>query len=77
MNLLHDLVKKHQQEVVNLRRYFHTPHPEISKKEFNTQNKIMEKLTALGLKPKVIANTGVMAELTAKRGKTHCHSCRY
>jgi len=69
MDLLHDLVKKHQQEVVNLRRYFHI-HPEISKKEFNTQKKIMENLTALGLKPKVIANTGVMAELTgAKRGK--------
>jgi amidohydrolase len=69
MDLLHDLVNKHQQEVIDLRRYFHT-YPEVSKKEFNTQKKIMEILTALGLNPKAIANTGVMAELEgAKPGK--------
>ncbi len=66
MDLLHDLVGKHHQAVIDLRRYFHT-YPEVSKKEFNTQKKIMENLAALGLDPRVIATTGVRAELTGSR----------
>jgi len=62
MDTLHDLVRSHHEEVIALRRYFHT-YPEISKHEFNTQKKIMENLTALGLNPKSIADTGVIAEL--------------
>jgi amidohydrolase len=69
MNTLHDLVHNHHDEVIALRRYFHT-YPEVSQQEFNTQKKIIETLTALGLDPKPIAGTGVIAELKgAKPGK--------
>lgn len=53
-----------------LRRHFHT-YPELSNQEFNTQQKIMDELTALGLQPKKIANTGVIADLQGTSpGKT-------
>jgi len=53
-----------------LRRHFHT-YPELSAKEFNTQQKIMDELVALGLVPRIIAGTGVIADLKgAFPGKT-------
>jgi amidohydrolase len=70
MDTLHDLVRKHHNEVIALRRHFHT-HPEVSKKEFNTQKKIIESLTALGLDPKPIAGTGVIAELKGSKSGKH------
>ena len=39
--------KKIQNELVELRRYFHE-HPELPWEEFNTQKKIMEYLDELG-----------------------------
>lgn len=65
-----ELVKKHRGAVVELRRYFHT-HPEPSAKEFNTQKKIMEELTALGITVRPAAHTGVIGELQgAAPGRT-------
>ena len=40
--------KKIQNELVELRRYFHE-HPELPWEEFNTQKKIMEYLDELGI----------------------------
>ena len=62
MSIIKELVEKHSDSVITLRRHFHT-HPEISKQEFNTQQKIMDELTALGLCPQKIATTGVIADL--------------
>jgi len=70
LTIISNLVRKHSQSVVSLRRHFHT-HPELSNQEFNTQQKIMEELSALGLEPRKIANTGVIADLQgAFPGKT-------
>jgi len=64
------LVDEQKEEVVALRRYFHM-YPELGTQEFNTQKKIMAELTALGLQPRPIANTGVIAELQGgKPGRT-------
>lgn len=64
------LVAKHYEEVVALRRYFHT-YPEVSGQEFNTQQKIMEELAVLGLASHVAAKTGVVADIIgALPGKT-------
>lgn len=70
MDNLKQRVAKYYEEVVALRRHFHT-HPELSTQEFNTQQRIMEELTSLGLEPRKIAGTGVVAELKgALPGKT-------
>lgn len=46
-------------------------YPELSAQEFHTQEKIMNELTALGLQPRKIAATGVIADLQgALPGKT-------
>ena len=64
------LVQENHEAVIALRRYFHM-YPELSAQEFNTQKKIMAELTKLGLKPRPIAKTGVIAELEgAKPGRT-------
>jgi amidohydrolase len=56
--------------VIVMRRYFHM-HPEVGGEEFETQQKIMEELSALGLAPRIAAGTGVIAELRgAFPGKT-------
>lgn len=62
MTIIRDSIKKHYDSVVGLRRHFHT-FPELSSQEFNTQQKIMDELSALGLQPKKIAQTGVIADL--------------
>lgn len=70
MDNLKQLAAKYYDEVVALRRHFHT-HPELSNQEFNTQQRIMEELTSLGLEPRKIAGTGVVAELKGSLpGKT-------
>ena len=64
------LVAKHHEAVIALRRYFHT-YPELGGEEFNTQKKVMEECTKLGLTPRRIAGTGVIADLAgAREGKT-------
>ncbi len=47
-------------EAVRHRRYLHQ-HPELSHQERKTQRYLMEQLTALGLDPKPISETGVVA----------------
>lgn len=70
MNDIKELTEKYYTEVVELRRYFHK-NPEISKKEFNTQKKIIEVLSTLDLNIRKAAGTGVIAELKGKNpGKT-------
>ncbi|WP_321366586.1 amidohydrolase [uncultured Desulfuromusa sp.] len=57
-------------ELVSLYRDFHT-HPELGFKEYRSQKKIIDYFTNLGLKPRKIASTGVVAELKGtKPGKT-------
>ncbi|MGI5990088.1 MAG: M20 metallopeptidase family protein [Lachnospiraceae bacterium] len=51
---------------VGLREYFHM-HPELSAKEFHTQEKIEEELHKVGLKTKRIAKTGVMTEIKGEK----------
>ncbi len=62
MQNIKDIVEKHYDSIVSLRRHFHT-YPELSAREFNTQQKIMEELSVLGLAPRQIAGTGVIADL--------------
>lgn len=65
-----DIIEKHYPSIVALRRHFHT-YPELSAQEFNTQEKIIAELTKLGLHPKKIASTGVIADLHGELpGKT-------
>lgn len=69
-NIIKELTDKYYNEIVGLRRYFHK-NPEISKKEFNTQKKIIEILSTLDLNIRKAAGTGVIAELNGKYpGKT-------
>jgi len=60
--IIKEIIEKHNHSIVALRRHFHT-YPELSAQEFNTQQKIMDELSALGLKPQKIAVTGVIADL--------------
>ncbi|MGL5513164.1 MAG: amidohydrolase, partial [Sporomusa sp.] len=48
--------------VLELRRHFRT-WPELSTEEFKSQEKIMDELAKLGLEPRKIANTGVIADI--------------
>ena len=70
MTTIHSIAKKNGQSIIELRRYLHS-FPEISKHEFNTQKRIMQELSDLGLICRSIAGTGVIAQLQgAKPGKT-------
>ncbi len=62
LTIISDSIKKHYDSVVALRRHFHA-YPELSNQEFNTQQKIIDELTTLGLRPKKIATTGVIVDL--------------
>lgn len=67
---LHRLAADNRDYVVALRRHFHT-YPELSTKEFKTQEKIIAELTALGLAPIKAAGTGVVAAIKGVRpGRT-------
>lgn len=48
--------------LIKTRRYFHT-YPELSFEETNTANKIEEELRGIGLEPKRVGKTGVIAEI--------------
>ncbi len=66
-----ELAKRNYHGVVELRRYFHI-HPELSKKEFNTQKKIIQILENLEeLEIRRAGGTGVIADLKGKNpGRT-------
>ena len=70
MKQLSEKVAKQQAYVIAMRRHFHM-YPELGGVEFETQKKIMEELSAMGLKPRMTAGTGIMADLKgALPGKT-------
>lgn len=70
MDKVKQSIHRHQETVISLRRHFHA-NPEVGGEEFSTQAKIIEELAALGLSPKKIAATGVIADLRgAHPGKT-------
>ncbi len=67
---IHELVTANRDYVVALRRHFRT-FPEIGGQEYATQRTIIAELTAMGLKPRPIARTGVIAQIDGgKPGKT-------
>lgn len=57
-----ELAKKYKEYVINLRREFHQI-PEPSLEEYKTSKRIQEELEKMGIKYKVIANTGIVAEI--------------
>lgn len=66
MNLLSIIKGKAQAyapEIIKLRRHIHR-HPELSYQEFKTAELVKEELLRLGLQPRVLATTGVVAEIT-------------
>lgn len=65
--LCEEIVKDHPY-VTALRRYLHA-HPELSAKEFHTQEKIEEELHRLGLAARRIAGTGVYTEISGEKEK--------
>ena len=56
------LVKTCHPELIKLYRDFHA-YPELGFQEFHTQEKIIAYLSAIGLEPRKIAETGVVTEL--------------
>ena len=64
-------VLKYEEDLIAKRRYFHK-HPEPSLEEFETCRTIVGELTAMGLEPRVIHGTGVVADIgdVSKSGKT-------
>jgi len=70
MTSIHSIAQKHSQEIIELRRYLHS-FPELGTQEFNTQKRIIQELSNLGLTCSPIAGTGVIAQLQGnKPGKT-------
>ena len=55
--------------IVQIREYFHE-YPELSFKEYKTADKIEEELRAMGLNPKRITETGIIADIKGKGNKT-------
>ncbi|MFB0917814.1 MAG: amidohydrolase [Clostridiaceae bacterium] len=65
-----ELAKQYHDYAVTTRRWFHM-NPEPSRKEYNTAEKVEEELRKLGLEPKRVAETGVVAYIdSGKPGKT-------
>lgn len=61
-----ELAKKYKEYVVGLRREFHQM-PEPSLEEFKTSKRIQEELEKIGVKYRVVAGTGVVAEIIGKK----------
>ena len=55
--------------IIKTREYFHE-YPELSFKEYKTADKIEEELKAMGLAPKRITETGIIADIKGKGNKT-------
>ncbi len=60
MNVL-DLVKNHEQEIIEIRRYLHE-NPELSGEEENTVKFIEDKLTSYGVKFTTVKKGGIICE---------------
>ncbi|WP_243159241.1 amidohydrolase [Clostridium sp. cel8] len=65
MDNIKALTQKYYPEIIKLRRYFHK-HPEVSKKEFNTQKKIIDILSTMDLDIRIAGKTGIIADLRGK-----------
>jgi amidohydrolase len=65
MDNIKALTQKYYPEIIKLRRYFHK-HPEVSKKEFNTQKKIIDILSTMDLDIRIAGKTGIIADLKGK-----------
>ena len=63
-------VRAMEDELVELRRYFHA-HPEPSWKEFNTQKKIMAYLDELGIPYVPSTTSGLVATLKGPHSSDH------
>lgn len=61
-----DFGKKYSDYVIAMRRQFHSM-AEVSLQEYNTSAKIVEELEKIGIKGRIVADTGVLAEI--KGGK--------
>src|ERR1700687_2680400 len=67
---IHSIAQKHSQSIIELRRYLHS-FPETGEQEYNTQKRILQELSDIGLTCRPIAGTGVIAKLEgSKPGKT-------
>ena len=77
-NQISKLVAKHEDEIINLRRHFHA-NPELSWKEVQTTQKIIEILKALGFSILQVGfggtEAGVVAEITGTQN-SHCIALR-
>lgn len=71
MALIQEIGTKYDEYVVAMRRKFHRC-PEPSLEEYETCRMICEELRAMGLEPRVVHNTGVVADIgdASKSGKT-------
>ncbi len=71
--LIRDIAGKYQEYVIEMRRKFHRC-PETALKETKTCRMICEELREMGLEPKVIHGTGVMADIgdRSRSGRTVC-----
>jgi len=65
-----EVVGRETEYVIALRRHFHM-HPELGGFEVETQQKIMDELTQMGLTPRQVAGTGIVADIVGTLpGKT-------
>lgn len=60
-------IKKEQEYLISLRRWFHS-HPEASMKEYQTAAKIEEELDRIGVDHQRIRETGVFARIKGEKG---------
>lgn len=61
-------ITEHRSELVSMRRYLHA-HPEVSGEEYETTQYLRERLTHLGLEPRVLADgTGLVCDLVVGDG---------
>lgn len=66
---IHEVTKAGKDYVVTMRRHFRT-FPEVGRQEYETQKKIISELKAMGLEPRPVAGTGVIADIQGgKPGK--------
>jgi amidohydrolase len=67
---INELVKKHKQYVIDMRREFHR-HPELSWQEVKTSGRIRRELDAIGVPYRLVGEPGLVATITgAGQGKT-------
>ena len=58
-----------EEYIIKMREYFHE-NPELSFKEYRTADRIEEELKNMGLKPKRITETGIIADIKGNGEKT-------